>query len=97
MYYVYCSYISRPYTVNSKIKDWIENGTLLREDPIFQDTIKYFNEIRRKIKVKITEINIYIQAEENGKLINKSTEKFINTYLSAYGFLNMTKAFMQSV
>ena len=100
LYYVYCSYISRPYSVNERIKGWIKDGTLNKADPIFQNTILYFDEIKRKIQIKLTEINIYVEAEEAGQLsqlINhKSTEKFINTYLNAYGFLNMTKEFTQS-
>jgi len=88
IYYLYCSFIVIPYIVDDKIVEELENGKIDKNNQIFINTKNYFEEdLYTKVVQKTDEIIKYLDSEDD----NEEMNTFITTYLTMYGFMNMSQ------
>jgi len=95
LYYVYCSYITRPKTVSTVIEEAIQKGDIQKENPIFVHTQRYVQQLLSRVAEKTAEINRHVSREENERRANRELDSFMKEYLGVYGFMNMTSLFLK--
>jgi hypothetical protein len=93
LYYIYCNEIVRPYYVNEIIGNYITEGVINTEDPVFINSKIYFEELIIRVTDKTQEIESYINSPNIQ--INTELENYIKKYLNMYGFMNMTNDFFE--
>jgi len=90
---VYCNDTRLNKSLNSKIKEQIENGHINNTDSIFTSSKSYFTDLFSRIETKKNEINDYLN-ETNS---NEDIKNYIINNLSMYGFMNMLNKFKNTL
>ena len=94
IYYVTCSYINLPLSVNQRIKKMIEIGEIDKNSEIFNKTENYFISLIDRINNHNELISEYLNSEnsENIEMVD-----FIKYNLNMYGFMMMKERFYRNI
>jgi hypothetical protein len=91
--YVYCNDTRLTESLNAKLEQQIQSGTINQSDTIFTASQTYFAELFDRIQTKQREIETYLE----GTNTDINVENYIKTNLNMYGFMNMTENFMNTL
>ena len=93
IYYVFSNYKILGTSSNIRINDMITKNQIDINNPIFINTLQYFQELYPKISQKTTEIEDFL----TGVNTNSTNSLYIKKYLSIYGFMNMVNDFQDTI
>jgi hypothetical protein len=93
IYYVFSNYKILGTSSNIRINDMINKNQIDINNPIFINTLQYFQELYPKILQKTTEIEDFL----TGVNTDTSNLTYIKKYLSIYGFMNMANDYQDTI
>jgi hypothetical protein len=93
MYYVFSNYNILGRSLNVRIIEMISKKQIDVNNPIFTNTLRYFQELYPKILKQTKEIEDFCSTTSNTANTKTDIYQYIKKYLSAYGFMNMSNNF----
>jgi hypothetical protein len=97
IYYVTCSYINLPLSVNQRIKKMIDIGEIDKNSEIFIKTENYFISLIDRINNHNELISEYLYSENSENSENSEMVDFIKYNLNMYGFMMMIERFYRNI